>query len=182
MKKNEGRRTGGVKVLKRKLRSVRRHCRTVRRRVNESKTETNNSKEHPKRREMATPDDDDEPHSIKVLNFSVIDYRTVHTSDMSSLWRRNKTAFRRRLCKCTKDTKRGNPQSNAASLVFFQMAATCSFIFATSSLLLRPSWYGICASSLETFLASFLWNRKGQGMGSVLSFHWRTTRQSEILF
>jgi hypothetical protein len=82
----------------------------------------------------------------------------------------------------------GNPQSYAASLVFFQIAATCCFIFSTSSLLLRPSWYGICASSLETFLASFLWNKKwdkacGQLLvaaswlgGKVLgvSFHWHS--------
>lgn len=49
----------------------------------------------------------------------------------------------------------------AASRAFSQMASTCSFIFSTSSLLPRPSWYGICASSLLTFLASFLrdWTR-----------------------
>ena len=46
--------------------------------------------------------------------------------------------------------------ANAASRAFSQISATCCFIFSTSSLFPRPSWYGICASNLETFLASFL--------------------------
>lgn len=44
------------------------------------------------------------------------------------------------------------------------MDAIWSLIFWTSSLLPRPSWYGICASSLSTFFWSFLLNGIGMQM------------------
>lgn len=44
----------------------------------------------------------------------------------------------------------------AASRVLVQIVSICCLIFSTSSLFPRPSWYGIWASSLVTFLASFL--------------------------
>ena len=53
--------------------------------------------------------------------------------------------------------------SKAASLVLAQMASICDLIFSTFSLSPRASWYGIWASSLPTFLASFLLHSHREG-------------------